>query len=255
MNRKILISIVTIATFLIARKLKYFWAYAVFGKDEWNLMDERITSSILVYSQIVLVLIVCFLLFKKDIFKSLGLDRGIGKGFLVGLIATVPMIIGYAFINDINLGMDLHVWHKDFVLAGFFEEFMFRGFLFGILFYYAGWGFIPAIVIPSFYFGIGHLYQANTFGESVNVFVFTGLASAGFAWFYTAWRNLWVVVFLHAFMDLIWDVFQIETNVAGDMMVNLFRFTTLGLMIFLSIRNLNAHPEYSLKNKWWLNKG
>ena len=57
---------------------------------------------------------------------------------------------------------------KNMMIAGFFEEFLYRGFFFGVLFYFAGWGFIPAIILPSIYFGIGHLYQAESLNESIS---------------------------------------------------------------------------------------
>lgn len=254
MKKKIVLSSIVIATFLAARYIKYFWAYAVFGKEGWNALDKAIATNILVYSQITLVSIVTFLLFKKQLFKSLGINSGILKGIAIGFLCSLPMFIGYAITSNFNLSINLQIIHRDMIQAGFFEEFIFRGFLFGLLFYYAGWGFIPAVILPSIYFGIGHLYQANSFNESISVFLFTGLASAGFAWFYTAWRNLWVVIFLHGFMDLAWDIFGIETNVVGNLSVNIFRFASLGLMIFLSMKNLKKHPEFSIKDKLWLNK-
>lgn len=255
MKRKILISIIVILTFLIARYLKYFYGYVVFGEEQWNALDKSIASNILIYSQIVLVFIVTSILFGRKTLEVLGLHKDVLKGLKIGFICTLPMFIGYAFLNGFEFKLDLNLIHRDIVQAGFFEELLFRGFLFGILYYVVGWGFIPAVILPSIYFGLGHLYQAENFSEAINVFLFTGLGSAGFAWFYIAFKNLWVVIFLHAFMDLSWDVFQIETNAAGNLLVNIFRFTTLGLMIFLAIRNTIRHPENKINGKLWVNKG
>lgn len=254
MKKKTTISVIVISTFLTARYLKYFYAYLIYGKENWNKLDESFANNLLVYSQIILVFAVSFALFKKKAFPTLGIDKGILKGLQIGVLCTLPMLIGYGLLNGFDIYIDLKMMHRDFIIAGFFEEFLFRGFLFGVLFYVAGWGFIPAVLIPSIYFGLGHLYQADNFNEVISIFLFTTLGSAGFAWFYTAWKNLWVLIFLHAFMDLAWDAFQIETNVTGNLMVNIFRFATLGLMIFLSIRNLKQHPSYSIKEKLWLNK-
>lgn len=253
MKKRIVISVTVILTFLCARYLKYFYGYILFGKDTWNSLNETFRNNLLVYSQIALVLIVSFILFRKKTFEYLGLKKGFLDGLKIGFICSLPMILGYGLMKGFDIDLNLNLVHRDFVMAGFFEEFLFRGFLFGILFYVAGWGFIPAITLPSIYFGLGHLYQANNINEVIGVFLFTGFGSAGFAWFYIAWKNLWVVIFLHAFMDLAWDMFQIETNVTGNLMVNVFRFSTLGLMIFLSARHLKQHPENNLKGKLWVN--
>ena len=254
MKKKIIISIVVVLTFLSARYLKYFYGYLVFGKDKWNELNQVYTTNLLVYSQIILVLIVCYILFKHKLLEHLGMHKDMFHGFKIGLLCSLPMLIGYTIMNGYVVNLDLKMIHQDLVLAGFFEEFLFRGFLFGVLFYYASWGFIPAIILPSVFFGLGHLYQAENMNEIISVFLFTAIASAGFAWFYTAWKNLWVLVFLHGFMDLAWDMSQIETNVTGSLWVNIFRFTTLGLLIFLSLRHLQKHKENSIKGKLWVNK-
>lgn len=200
MKKKIGLSLLILATFFAARNLKYFWGYVVYGKEQWNNLDQDFASALLIYSQLVLVAGVCFLAFRKQTLVYLGMNKGLLHGFVVGL------------------------------------------------------GFIPAVVLPSFYFGLGHLYQAHNFNEVIAVFLFTFAGSAGFAWFYTAWKNLWVVIFLHGFMDVSWDMFQIETNVTGNLAVNVFRFVTLGLLIFLSLRQLKTFPERSIRGKFWINQ-
>jgi len=254
MRKKIFISLVVLLTFISARNLKYLYGYVVFGKEQWNELDEVYTTNLLVYSQILLVLLVCYFLFKNKVLEHLGMHKDMFHGFKIGLLCSLPMLIGYTIMNGYIIKIDLSIIHRALALAGFFEEFLFRGFLFGILFYYARWGFIPAVILPSIFFGLGHLYQAENMNEIISVFLFTALASAGFAWFYTAWKNLWVVIFLHGFMDLAWDMAQIDTNVTGNLMVNIFRFASLGLMIFLSLRNLKKHPLNSIKGSLWIQK-
>jgi len=254
LRRRISISIVVIIAFIAARNIKYFFGYVIFGKESWNALDDQVATNLLVYSQITLILLVSFFLFRKKVFKALGLETGFLKGLAIGLLCSLPMFIGFGIMNNFHIDIGIQGIHRDMVVAGFFEELLFRGFLFGILFYYAGWGFIPAILLPSIFFGIGHLYQAESMTDSISVFLFTFLASAGFAWFYTAWKNLWVLIFLHGFMDLAWEIFDIDTNVVGDVMINLFRFTTLGLMIFLSIKNMIKHPDLDVRGKLWINK-
>jgi hypothetical protein len=244
MNRKTIISIVVILTFLTLRYIKYVFAYLIFGKEAWNEMDFHLKVSILNYSQIIIVFVVTALLFKKLPFEFLGLKNDLLKGFLYGFLFTVPMFLGYGYMAGFKTDISLTDVHMDMVLAGFFEEFLFRGFVFGILYYYAGWGFISAVLIPSVFFGIAHLYQAETFSDGIGVFIFTILASAGFAWFYIAWKSLWMVIFLHGFMDLAWDMFSVQSNVTGDMNSNIFRFATLGIAIFFSVKKAKAENNY-----------
>lgn len=254
MNKKWLIALIALATFLLCRYIHYFWAYLIVGVEEWNGMDHHLASSISVYSQILLVFLVTWLLYGKKLFTILGLDEQLMQGAAIGLLCTLPMFMGYAWMANGAISYSGELLHRDLVLAGFFEELLFRGFLFGVLFYYAGWGFIPAILIPSVYFGLGHLYQAGTVEDGMYIFLFTSLASAGFAWFYTCWKSLWPVIFLHGFMDLAWDLFMVDTDVTGNTLVNVFRFLTLGLMIAWSVRQLLRNPENGLKGKWWVNR-
>lgn len=254
MNRKISLAVITLLIFVASRYLKYFFALVIYDKETWSAMDVDLRASMLDYTQIILVLTIVALFFKQLPFKYLGLNNRLLEGAQYGFLFTLPMFLGYAFLADFQFDFSLKLLHRDLILAGFFEEFMFRGFAFGLLFYYCGWGFIPAVFVPSIFFGLGHLYQAETFSEGLSVFLFTALGSAGFAWFYVAWQSLWMVIFLHGFMDLAWDMFSIQSNVTGNLLVNVFRFTTLGLAIFYSVRKAKAENNYNLKDKLWVHK-
>jgi membrane protease YdiL (CAAX protease family) len=250
MKRRIIISVVTILAFLVLHYfLKYLVALGIFGTETWEEMSFHLKVSILNYSRMIIVLLVVAILFKNNPLGFLGLKKDLLPGLLYGFLFTLPMFIGYGIRAGFNTDITLSEIHFDMILAGFYEEFMYRGFLFGILFYYAGWGFIPAVIIPSIFFGTGHLYQADTISQGVGIFIFTSLASAGFALFYVTWRSLWMVIFLHGFMDLAWDMFAIESNVTGDLFANIFRFTTLGIAIFFSARKMR--DDNPLKGNWW----
>ncbi len=255
MKNKIVISVSVIIIFIAIQFLAYFYGYVIFGKENWNAMDINLKLSILKYSQIALVFFVTFILLKKLPFEALGLKKDLLKGLLYGFIFVLPMFIGYGIQNNFHAEFSISLFHKDIVLAGFFEEFTFRGFLFGILFYYCGWGFITAVLIPSVLFGMGHLYQAGDLAESISVFLFTALGGAGFAWLYMAWGSLWMVIFLHGFMDLAWDMFSTQSgNVTGNLYANIFRFTTLGLAIYFTRKKAKAENRLSLKGRLWVNK-
>ena len=44
-----------------------------------------------------------------------------------------------------------------------------------------------------------------------------------------------------------------EANATGDLYSNIFRFATLGLVIFFSLRKVRKDKNLSLKGKLWLN--
>ncbi|MCX6243478.1 MAG: type II CAAX endopeptidase family protein [Bacteroidetes bacterium] len=251
--KKLRLSVIVILIFITMHYLKYFFGYVIFGKMTWNAMDEDLMLSMVNYSQVAIVLVATWMLFKKAPFGILGIGNGFFSGLLWAFLFTIPMFLGYGFLSDFHLSLSLATVHRDMILAGFYEELVFRGFLFGILFWYCGWGFVPAVLIPSVFFGIGHLYQAETFTQGIAVFLFTALGGAGFAWFYMIWRNLWLVIFLHGFMDLSWSMFSMQGNVTGNLYVNIFRFITIGIVIAFTLRKAIAEKSLSMKGKVWVN--
>jgi membrane protease YdiL (CAAX protease family) len=212
-----------------------------------------LSSTIMLITGILIVVFCNWLIHKNFQLHTLGLEHDILNGLFYGILFTIPMFLGYAFYFHDSFGIDGKIIYRDIVLAGFGEEFIYRGFLFGLFFYSAGWGFIPACLVAGFFFGMGHLYKAETLNEGISVFLFTALASAGFAWFYYVWNSLWMLVFLHASMDLVWDMFNIETDVTGNMVVNIFRFATLGIVIIVTARFAKRTGKDDLKYKLWVN--
>ena len=93
------------------------------------------------------------------------------------------MFLGYAVIGQLSPS-----WTFLSILGVFagaaMEEIVFRGFLFGQLFRKAAWGFIPAVLINAVIFGMGHLYQGNSLGETTGVFFVTLIGGVWFAWLY-----------------------------------------------------------------------
>lgn len=254
MNKKIYSSLLILIGFLFYKYSKYFWAYVILGVEKWNAIDSTYSNSIVLLTGIGIALIINKLLYGNIALANLGLKGSILKGFATGLALCLPMILGYAYFFEWNKELTWQLVYRDLVLAGFGEEFIFRGFLFGFLFYHAKWGFIPANLLPALFFGLGHLYQANNSSEAFFIFLLMGLASAGFSWFYFAWNSLWSVIFLHGFMDLTWTVFSVNTNVIGDNTINIFRIITLILAVLWSIKVAKDTGRENLLKKMWINK-
>lgn len=70
------------------------------------------------------------------------------------------------------------------VFAALFEEIIFRGFLFGMLFRYLKIGFVLAALIPSLLFGSIHLYQGADLISALIVFAVTFIGALYFSWMY-----------------------------------------------------------------------
>lgn len=250
-------STIVILCFLLYKYSKYFYAYIVLGKETWDAISVEGRLTIMLVTAIIFACLAKWLMTKEIKLKDFGLSISeLPMGLFIATICVIPQLVGLGFYSNWNFELSGSVLYRDFVLAGFGEEFIFRAFLFGLLFYYAGWGFLSAGIFTGLFFGWGHLYQAVDLTSAVGIFLFTVGASLGFAWFYYAWKSLWMVLFLHAFMDLIWDGFNVDTNVTGNLWVNIARFSTLFLAVLFSIRKAKSNDRYDLSRngKLWINK-
>ena len=248
-------SLIIVACFLVYKYSKYLYAYLIFGKERWDNWTILIPSSIMLMTGIIMAFAANYWLKKRISMKDFGLStNGFSKGLTAAVVFCLPMFLIIGILYQFNFKPTFEIIYKGIVLAGFGEEFIYRAFLFGFLFHWAGWGFLSAGIITGLFFGAGHLYQADNLGSAISIFLFTTGVSVGFGWFYIAWKSLWMVVFLHGFMDLIWDSFQVETNVTGNFWVNIARFSTIVFAIIYSIKIAKENDMYHLKNKLWINK-
>lgn len=173
----------------------------------------------------------------KDLFKNMGLNKGFQTGLIFSLITVLPMIISSAIAGTIDDNLNFGSLIQKTICPGFFEEFLFRGFLFGILFRKLSWGFIPASILGALIFGFSHIYQGHTTAETFGVFLVTAMGAVWFSWLYIEWNaNLWVPIFLHSFMNLAWTLFDMSDNALGGGFTNLFRVITIALTIIITIR-------------------
>jgi len=241
MNRThLVISIVVIGTFLIALKLspvKNILILLGYLPRDFHPVAVYLTH----YLNWLIPLVLALLALNKFNLKSLPAELGLSSGFTTGVgfafLVTLPMLLGYAFVSRINQDLSFFFILKGAVLPGFMEELLFRGFLFGLLFRRAGWGFIPAVAVNALFFSAAHLYQSADLIVSLSIFLVTFAGAAWFAWLYMEWENsLWLPIFLHIFMNLWWNVFQVADNAAGGIMANVFRAFTIAITIFVTVR-------------------
>lgn len=206
--------------------------------------------------QIGLCLIVGFIFmkvggFKQTIWNALGLDTSVVKGLGWAFVFTLPMFLGYWIVCGINKELtpeDVVFWS---IVSPFAEELFYRALLIGFMFRFLRIGFLPAALIVSIIFGLGHLSQANELMESIGVFGITLFGSLLFGWIYLEWKNnLWIVFGMHLLMNLYWNIFNIEaSNALGGWAANIFRFATIGLAIFITIRHIRSGKS-QLSGRW-----
>lgn len=174
----------------------------------------------------------------KNIFSVLGMNKGIITGMIFASITVLPMFLGSLITGKVAEDLSLSGLIQRSLLAGFMEEYLFRGFLFGILFLKLGWGFIPASMTGALIFGAGHLYQGSSLPETAGVFFITALGAIWFSWLYIEWKNnLWIPVFLHVLMNLSWQLFDVSNNALGGIYPNIFRIITIALTVIITIRH------------------
>ncbi|WP_313552872.1 CPBP family intramembrane glutamic endopeptidase [Sphingobacterium multivorum] len=186
--------------------------------------------------------------------EKFGLKGSFLQGLSFGIIATLPMFLGYALVFTFNRKIDPNTLLINSVSSGFFEEVIFRAYFFGLVYRYTRLGFIPSILATSFLFAILHLYQSQDLGELALIFCTTFFGSILFSWLYAEWSfNLWIPIALHVLMNLAWMIFDVADNAAGNGWSNFFRFLTIFIAIISTIvhvRKSEAGLQIKGKNLW-----
>lgn len=224
--------LITILSFLFYYYLNGFFA------DIFKVLEQLIHFHLLSYfiTYVIIglpILIGTMVIHRKiEILSHLGLNKGFLKGILIAFIFALPMLAGGLAFFPLNEEKTIERLIKATLFAGFFEELYFRGFLFGQVFRYTKAGFIPSIIIGAILFASAHLYQSNEVSTLVGIFLATFMGSVFFAWLFVEWQfNLWVAIFLHAFMNLAWEIVVVSDNALGDFRGNIFRGLTIALAI------------------------
>lgn len=237
MNRTLKIFLITIFSFGI-----YFFLDDIYFKDVRKYLNEIINqggvSHIIAYAIFGIPIILGSILIHnvKQFISGLGLNGSISEGILFPLICTLPMLIGFAIVFNFNSEITVNDILIKVLAAAFFEELYFRGFLFGQLFRYTKLGFLPSIIIGALLFAVIHLYQSTNLLTLVGVFITTFLGAILFAWVFVEWNyNLWIPIFIHLFMNLFWLMFSAGENALGGIYANVFRISSLILIISLTI--------------------
>jgi uncharacterized protein len=153
--------------------------------------------------------------------------QGVAWGFvaLTVLLLIIRADHGFSFGNMVLQGRLLAyyacLWGVAFLLVGFFEEFLMRGYaLFTLT---TGMGFWPSALLLSVLFGLGHLGNA---GESWIGGAAAGLIGLFFCFTVRRTGSLWFAIGLHAMWDysesFIYSVPDSGAMVTGHLMDSSF---------------------------------
>lgn len=170
-----------------------------------NIIHINLSSVIFFYIIVGIPIFTATFLINKNLnfSEEFGYKNNILHGVIFAGLATIPMFAGGMIFFKLNTSLSFEYVIKMALIAGFFEELYFRGFLFGQLFKKTKLGFVLSIFMGALIFSLFHLFAAQDFLEILGIFISTFIGAILFAWLYVEWNyNLWIPIFLHTFMNL-----------------------------------------------------
>ena len=158
----------------------------------------------------------------KFAFDELGLSKSWRAASLFALAVTLPNVLLRFGVAGTKPQFAAGTLLMSAVASPLSEELLFRGYLFGQLYRRAGWPFWAAALVNAVPFVAGHLYQLRGNGWALvvsltEVLVLVGVSALFAAWVYVRWDyNLWVLIFIHALLNLHSEIFaSSEASVFG----------------------------------------
>lgn len=182
----------------------------------------------------------------RGVLRKVGLDAPILPAFAFALIASSPMLLGFALTRSLTPHIQLRPLLFLTVLSPLVEEIEFRGFGVLQLKQTTGWAFWIAVWPSALLTGYGHMEQGSTLLESIELFLLLTAGAVIFAWLAYRWQSLWVPVALHICMNLWWELFSIARNAIGGWFPFMLQNSTMLLAILLT---LHAKRERTLVAK------
>lgn len=234
--------------FILGFTIYYFFDFFFFKNIQTfskNLFHSKAIAHVIAYSVTLVPLMVTLkiLLPKRNISDLLSLNKPVIKGFSFAWIGTLPMLIGYMIHFKAISKINFESLFINTLSSAFFEEIIFRSFLIGILYRFTRLGFLSSALLGSLLFAQVHLYQSQNLIELTEIFTITFLGSVFFAWaYFESEYNLWTAIFLHFFMNLYWEIFNVSENVSGNFYGNLYKLLSIVVLILAII-------YYKRKNK------
>lgn len=230
------------------------WSEYLLTLDAQTHVLRSLATWVFIYGPFLIV--AAWLCRDAGVLNVLGLvPTGIGTYVLAALACCVPMIVGYGFLST-ALNLSIPDLIRGSVYPGIFEEIIFRAVLFGVLFRFCGWGFIPAALVSSLIFGVGHLYQSNDLSSAVMLMGFMAVAGSWFAWLYCeCGYRVWFPAAMHVLMNGAYGVFSMSGGAMGEGSANLFKATAIILSILYVRRLIKlGKPREVSRDRLWVSR-
>ena len=171
----------------------------------------------------------------RGISRELGLSAPVLPAIAFALIASSPMLIGFAITRSLAPHIDVLPLLFLTVLSPFIEEVEFRGFGVRQLQGGTGWPFWTVVWPSALLFGYSHVEQGQSLQEMAGLLFLTGAGGVAFAWLVYRWQNLWVAVALHICMNLWWELFSVAKTAIGGWFPFMLQNLTMLLAILITL--------------------
>ena len=139
------------------------------------------------------------------------------------------------------------------LLPGIAEEILFRAFLFGFLYRFAGWGFLPAASLSSLVFGLEHVYQGGDGLEALGIALLTGIGGVWWSWLLVEWRwNAWVPIAFHVLLNAWFEAFEVADDALGGPGFVAVRLACIALSVAVTIALAHRRGGRAVTGRHWL---
>jgi uncharacterized protein len=179
----------------------------------------------------VAALLILFKTNLKGVIDELRLNASFFHALLFGLLVTLPMLIGFALSRKTEGSPDMAAILFTCLASPLAEEICNRGFGYRQLHVSLKWPFMLSVLPQAIFFGLGHIEKGTSAGSVASIFLITFTAAVFFSWLLLKWDNLWIPVFLHAFMNLWWALFSVSDTAVGGWLSFALQLATVGLAI------------------------
>lgn len=256
--RLVLISLLVFGVCLLQENFRR-WPYYFFQPDIALGWPRLAASGVLFYGVwmvFVPIVVAALVVGPRRAASALGLDGSIWTAAKLGLISTAVLPITYVFIAPLSSDNILYEIIDGAIFPGIGEEILFRGMVFGILYRFAGWGFLPAALLGATIFGMGHFYQGNSALELMGIFGITAIAAIWWSWLYIEWdNNIWVPAGLHVLMNGYFQIFDVGEGTLGSWSFFAIRAVVVLISIVLTVYHAKKRGQFRITGRDWFWRG
>jgi hypothetical protein len=229
----ITVAVLILATY-IHRVLSLFAAYRELHRHQPFYLAESIDK--------IAVVILCVgtvWLLRRTSLRGIACDLGLSAPVLpaiaFALVASSPMLIGFALTRSLTPHIQILPLLFMTVFSPLVEEIEFRGFGVRQLQRGTGWPFWVVVWPSAILFGLGHIEQGQSLQEMAGLFFLLGAGGVIFAWLVYRWQNLWVAIALHIAMNLWWELFSVAKTAISGWLPFVLQNTTIVLAILITV--------------------